>query len=159
MKTFFNALLGFLLSLALLAVVLVIAINVIFDNSLSKRQIYNLVEKHSETILEDINENNFEDTLAIRGVTGVESDDLVDIQCGGSGLGSQTSCSGFYYYENDEPVVVNSGGSIYHVDESEFIAYDKGYLYTEMNIDGTVSDNTYYTERISEGFYYYEWHW
>ena len=158
MKTFFKALLGFLLSLVGLAVVIVIAINVFLDNSLSKRQIFRLVEKHSETILEDIKENNFEDTLAIDGVTGVDSDDLIDINCGGSGIGSQTSCSGFYYNEDDKPVVVYYG-SIYHVDESELIAYDKGYSYTEMHSDGTVSDNTYYTEIILDGFYYYEWHW
>jgi len=156
MKTI-KALFNFFAILLVIFILLILLLNSFLSNNLSKRQIFNLVEKYSNTILVDIDEDNFEDTLDIKGVTNVVSHDVMDSHCGGKGFGSATSYYGFYYYGNDEPVVMFNG-NISKVDESEFIADGKGFSYREKNIDGTVSDNTYYTEKILTGFYYYEWH-
>ncbi len=126
--------------------------NSLLSNNLSKREIVKLVEDYSDVILADIEENNFEDTLAIKGVTGVMLHDVTDIKCGGKGLGSATSYYGFYYFVSDEPIVMFNG-YISNANENELIPKNKGYSYSEIN-----SDNSYYTEKISDGFYYYEWH-
>jgi len=131
---------------------LIVLPNILLSNNLSKREIFELVDNYSETILADIDENNFNDSLSIEGVTDIRLGDVTDIKCGGKGLGSATSYYGFYYCENDEPVVMFNG-NVTDVESSEFVDYDKGYAYTEKD-----SDNSYYTERISPCFYYYEWH-
>ncbi len=152
MKAFLKAVIGFFATLLVICIVLIVGLNSFLSNNLSKREIIKLVDKYSEIILDDIEENSFEDTLKIKGVTKVTAQDVTDVQCGGKGFASATSYYGFYYYENDEPVVMFNG-HISNVEKSEFIPEDNGYTYTEKN-----SDNTYYTERISPCFYYYEWH-
>lgn len=152
MKAFLKAVIGFFITLLVICVALIVGLNSFFSNNLSKREIIKLVDKYSETILDDIEENSFEDTLKIKGVTKVTSQDVTDVQCGGKGFASATSYYGFYYYKIDEPVVMFNG-YISNVEKSEFISENKGYTYTEKD-----SDNTYYTERITPCFYYYEWH-
>ena len=157
MKTFLKGLLGFFVGLFVIAVILLVALHSFLDDSLSKRQIFRLVEKHSETILADITANDFADILAIDGVTGVESGDVTAVECGGEGLASATSYYGFYYIEADKPVV-QWNGMFDEADSDEMIQDGDGFSYTEMHDDNTPSDNVYYTERILPGFYYYEWH-
>ena len=157
MKTFFKALLGCFAALLAFVIVFFVGFNIILNDNLSKREIKQLVEKHSEIILDDIKENNFDDTLNIDGVTNVKSHDVTDVMCGGKGFASATSYYGFYYNESDKPVVMFNG-YISDVDESEFIPDGDGYSYNEMHFDNLPSDNKYYTERITDGFYYYEWH-
>lgn len=152
MKIFFKALLFCFVTLIVVCIISVIVFNSLLSNNLSKGEIVKLVEEYSDVILADIKENNFEDTLAIKGVTDVRMHNVIDIQCGGKGFGSATSYYGFYYSESDEPIVIFNG-YISNVNGNELIFENKGYFYSEMN-----SDNSYYTERISDGFYYYEWH-
>ncbi len=151
MKTFLKAFLGFMVSLLVIFIALILGFNAFLSNNLSKREIFYLVDKNNETILADISENNFDDTLAIKGVTDVVRNDVTDIQCGGKGLGSATSYYGFYYCEADEPVVMFNG---YISDAgTALISENNGYSFREKD-----SDNTYYTEKILPCFYYYEWH-
>lgn len=155
MKNFYKALIGIFAGLAVVAVILAFAFN--SDNNSAKKEIFKLVEKQSETVIDAVEENKLENILVIKGVTGVNSGDVTEVQCGGEGAASAMSYYGFYYYEKDEPVVMFNG-LINEIDEAKFIAEGEGWSYTETNADGTKSDKTYYTEKIMPGFYYYEWH-
>lgn len=139
-----------ILALVIFGAIIIGALNSLVDSSLSKREIFKLAENYSEIIISDIYDNNFDDTLAVKGVTDVRVGDVVDINCGGKGFGSATSYYGFYYNQKDEPVVMFNG----NVYSDELIEEDNGYSYTENN-----SDNRYYTEKIITHFYYYEWHY
>ena len=126
------------------------------DNSLSKLEIFDLVNENYGIIQEDIKENNFEDTLKIKGVQDVLNEDedkwnVLEFECGGRGFGSGTSYYGFYYSPDDSPYAP-FGGSTFCKSE-ELIMDGKGYSCKEEK-----GDNRYYTERIRENFYYYEAH-
>lgn len=157
MKAFFKAFLGFFATLAVFGIILVFAVNSFFSNNLSKREIIKLVNTHSDIILADIEEDNFEDTLSIKGITDIRVNDVVDVHCGGKGFGSQTAYYGFYYISDDKPMVMFNG-YVANVSNGDFVAEDNGFSYTERHGDGTLSDNTYYTEKIVPNFYYYERH-
>lgn len=150
MKVFLKALFSCFLILFAIIIAAVILIRAGLSDNLSKRQIFNLVEKHSEVILADITENNFDDTLSIKGIKDIKfKDEAIDFYCGGSGMGSETSYYGFYYSENDEPIGMFGGTNI--SGSFELTPEGNGYIYREEN-----SDNSFYTEKIISGFYYYE---
>jgi hypothetical protein len=62
---------------------------------------------------------------------------MVDFWCGGYGLGSSTSYSGFYYSPDDIPLGFQGTAM-------DLVKYDSGWKYKELD-----SDNQYYTEKIS----------
>ncbi len=152
MKVFLKALSLFFLGLIIIAVAGVFLIRAGVSDNLSKRQIFNLVEKHSETIIAYISENNFDDTLSIKGVKKASyKDGVVDFYCGGKGVGSETCYYGFYYSETAEPLGMYFGTNI--SGEFALIPDGDGFSYKEEN-----SDNYFYTEKILKNFYYYESH-
>lgn len=152
MKVFIKAMLGFLGGLVAIFVAGIVLLNVLFSNNLSKRQIINLIEKNSATILQDISEDDFSDSLKIKGLESVRAyDGVVDFRCGGSGFGSATSYYGFYYSPDNEPAGFFAGTSI--SGSFELKPDGDGYSYQEEN-----SDNRFYTEKITDCFYYYESH-
>lgn len=76
----------------------------IISDNLSKKEIFNVFNKNYEIILEDIKESNFSDTERIKGVQEIYADeDVVDVYCGGKGMGSATSYYGFYYSADNLP--------------------------------------------------------
>ncbi len=141
----------FLIIAAILTAGLV-CLNVFLSDNLSKKQIFKLVERNSAVIIEDISANNFDDTLSIKGIQEVSSrNGMIDFYCGGKGVGSATSYYGFYYSESDEPIGAFAGVGL--IGNFELTPDGRGYSYREEN-----SDNIYYTEKITEKFYYYESH-
>lgn len=120
----------------------------VMGDSLSKEKIFRLVDENYLVILEDIEKNNFDQTLMIKGIESVNQENGVfDFDCEGKGFGPETRYFGFYYAEDDLPK------DLYHGTKNELIADGVGYSYKEE-----IGDNYYYTEKIRTHFYYYEMH-
>jgi len=84
--------------------------------------------------------------LGIPGIRDVTIfDQLIEFNCGGEGFGPETSYYGFYYTKQDAPV-----SALY----PDLQPKGKGWIYEEED-----SDNTYYTEKIADHWYYYEEHY
>ncbi len=140
-------------AILLLTVVAIVCFVVWFfnsiDDSLSKEEIFKLVNNNYSIILDDISENDFEDTKKLKGVKEVDPDtEIVDFYCGGKGLGSSTSYYGFYYSPDGLPKCRSDFGRI------ELLEPD-GNGFSIKYYEG---DNRYYTEKIRDNFYYYEAH-
>ena len=120
------------------------------DNSLTKEQIFALVENEQVRLTEIACSDAPQETkrpLGVRKITVV--DGTVDFYCGGSGMGSESSYYGFYYAPDGEPDAVFCG--------TRFAAAG------DLRPDGEgcavqAEENTYYTQAIGGGFYYYEAH-
>ncbi len=126
--------------------------SMISDN-LSKKEIFELVNENYSIIIEDVGENDFTDTEKIKGVKEVYSDtDVIDVYCGGSGIGSATSYYGFYYSPDGLPRDAWCGSNFGRTPD-ELIPEGKGFAIKNSN-----DDNYYYTEKIKDNFYYYEAH-
>ncbi len=126
--------------------------SMISDN-LSKKEIFELVNENYSIIIEDVSENDFTDTKKIKGVKEVYSDtDVIDVYCGGSGIGSATSYYGFYYSPDGLPRDAWCGSNFGRTPD-ELIPEGKGFAIKNSN-----DDNYYYTEKIKDNFYYYEAH-
>ncbi len=155
MKCVTKSVLFSLFSIGVTFTVVLVCFNNFVSDNLSKKQIFNLVEKNNGIIIEDIADNDFSDTLLLKGVKKVKNIDaqncIISFECGGKGFGSATSYYGFYYSENDEPIGIYFGTNIQG--DFELMPNGNSYSYTEEN-----SDNTYYTERIIKNFFYYESH-
>ncbi len=122
------------------------------DNSLSKKEIFALVQENYAVIMEDVREKDFSDTEKIEGIKKIYSDtEIIDVYCGGTGIGSAANYYGFYYSPDGQPKAVYYGSS--------FGKNPK--LQSEKNgfcIKNSNGDNCYYTEKIKDNFYYYEAH-
>ena len=117
---------------------------------LNRKQVFTIVQENHAFLQKCIDEGNYDRSLEIRGIqntyTGGKGS-YVKFYCGGTGLGPSTSYYGFYYSPTDAPLAVD-------VPETETLtSFDDGWGWSEPN-----GDNSYYTERIMECWYYYEWH-
>ena len=144
---------GIPLILVVLAVLgCAILLSNIFDDSLSKKDIFKLVDNNYSIVLRDIEEKDFTDTKKLKGVKEVDSDtEIIDVYCGGTGLGSATSYYGFYYSPDGLPKDSWCGTSF---GSPEQLKPDGDGFSIKYSND----DNCYYTEKIRDNFYYYEAH-
>ena len=123
----------------------------LFDDSLSKKQIFSLVNKNCELLNECSDKNDYSEIEKLKGVKEVTfENEVLDVYCGGSGFGSATNDYGFYYSPSDKPLVVWCG----HISENNSL-FREGTGYSLKNSN---DDNWYYTEKIRENFFYYESH-
>jgi len=95
----------------------------------------------------------FSSVFDIDGVMGIDFWDSeehfsVTFDCGGTGFGSATSDFGFYYAEDNVPIC------LYGSDEPLARSGDGWTWQDEEN-----SDNIYYTERITDNWFYYRMDW
>lgn len=119
------------------------------DDLLSKSQISSLVNKNETILREDINNNNFERSLQIKGISNVNSSrSIIIFSCGGAGFGSATSYYGFCYVTNDSEINGLWGNNVHLYKDGD------GYSYSQS--DG---DNYFYIEKICKNFFYYEEHY
>ena len=126
--------------------------SMISDN-LSKKEIFQLVNENYDIILNDIIENDFTDTEKLKGIKEVYSDtEVIDVYCGGTGIGSATSYYGFYYSPDGLPKDAWRGSNFGRTSD-ELTPEGKGFAIKNSN-----DDNYYYTEKIRNNFYYYEAH-
>ena len=114
----------------------------------AKAEIFDLVEEHSDTIVDACDRMDAE-TLA--GIDGVRKVDLTDgyilVYCFGEGIAPSSQDHGFYYAPDGQPVAVFDGQILCGTDEltpdgDGFVYFDSGY-------------NRFYTEHIMGNLYYY----
>jgi hypothetical protein len=90
--------------------------------------------------------------IKLNGLNSIYIDDnkkYIEFSCGGSGFGPSTSYSGFYYSANGEQNSLNSYFLL--CTENDLIPEGNGWIYKQKG-----GDNSYYTEKISANFFYYE---
>ena len=119
-----------------------------YDDRLSKEKIFDLVQENLNTLLADVAKDDFTATRALKGIRQVNQQDngVIDFDCGGQGFGPSTHYCGFYYSASDDIA------GIWCASPPEEIEADQsGWSYQQK--DG---DNTYYTEKIADHFFYYE---
>lgn len=145
----------FLCLYLLLSVALLIGIWLVFDPPVSespmdKAGMFEIVRNNAETILEDIEKNDFTRTLDLLGSSREEphvsiADNCVTFDCYGFGLLSHTSYEGFYYTPEDAPGwPYGEQGEALKQEGAEWVWYeDHG------------GDNEYHTEKICDHFWYY----
>lgn len=121
-------------------------------NAPTKQEIVDLVNEDYTVILDDIKNNNFDNTEKLERIESIsQKENYIDLYCGGAGIGSATSYYGFYYSENDS---IDDMQNINYPAGEELKPDGSGYSWNEM--DG---DNRFYVEKIMDNFYYYESHY
>jgi len=119
----------------------------LMDDRMSKQKIFTTVESNLATIQEDIENNDFTNTLKIKGIQEVNvGEEIIEFYCGGAGFGPSTSYCGFYYTTDDDISAVWCAGPA-----EQIIKEGDGFVYREEG-----GDNYYYTEKICDNFYFYE---
>ncbi len=148
-KTLFGSLIA-LVSFVIICLMLILRLKVLFqDNSLSKEEIFDVVNSKYEIIMSDMQKGNFKETEKIKGIVRVEDNDgVIDFVCEGKGNVVSGAYYGFYYTEDDLPKV-----SFLHVlfTEEDLVTKYNGYCFDKYDY--------YYTEKIRDKFYYYELHY
>ncbi len=118
---------------------------------LDKNQIFSAVQENQVMLRECVLGNDPEQAKQIRGIQSVRYDadeDYYEFSCGGAGIVPASSYYGFYYSPKDAPLAVD-------VTQTENLSpVQDGYGWREPK-----GDNSYYTERIMENWYYYESHY
>lgn len=139
-----------LVSFIIVCLILILGLKVLFqDNSLSKEEIFEVVNSKYEIIMSDMQKGNFKETEKIKGIVRVEdNEDVIDFVCEGKGNVVSGAYYGFYYTEDDLPKV-----SFLPVlfTEKDLIPKENGYCFDKYDY--------YYTEKIRDKFYYYELHY
>lgn len=139
----------FILVVIILVISFFIIKSVFFDKN-PKEQIFEIVNNNSQTLISNIDRQEFSDSLAIRGIEDVSIiGESVDFYCGGKGIAPSSQDYGFYYTEDDLPKAIWCG--VKYCDDSLLVEDGDGYS-TDFQY------NYYYTEKIMDNFYYYEAH-
>ena len=136
-----------ILSILVLVITILLVKNIFFNKSI-KEQIFDTVNDNAQTILTDIEEHNFADSMnigKIEDVTVLEQG--IDFYCGGKGIAPSSQDYGFYYTEDDLPKAIWCG--VKYCDDSLLVEDGDGYSTDYQH-------NYYYTEKIRDNFYYYE---
>ena len=119
------------------------------NNLTNRSDIVALFQNYEDAFIEASTSGNFSKLEAVPGVQKVLTfDEYIDIQCGGSGLGSSTSYYGIFYSETDDLCAVDVAGP-----HEELVSDGDGFHYEQS--DG---DNEYYVEPLGNHFFYYEAH-
>ncbi|MBR4331536.1 MAG: hypothetical protein IKP72_02555 [Clostridia bacterium] len=120
-------------------------------DNLSKNQIFSAVRENQAFLLDCVAGSDPEQAKQIKGVQSVRYDadeDYYEFYCGGAGIVPASSYYGFYYSPQDAPLAVDA------TQTENLSPVQGGYGWRE-----TKGDNSYYTERIMENWYYYESHY
>ena len=87
------------------------------------------------------------------------NDGYVDYYCGGSGMGSQTNYTGFFYTPNDDPLAMwrANDPDLYTMTASDFVETADGWEYRESD-HKSGGDNYYFVRKLAPCYYYYYLH-
>ncbi len=113
-----------------------------------KEDVFSIVEKKYDTILNACREKDVESLLSIKGITKVEIvDGYVVVFCKGTGISVSSQDYGFYYSENSSPVTIDCNLDI--VCKAD-----------DLTVEGNgfqcvVRGNIFYTEHIKGNIYFY----
>lgn len=150
---------GVLIPVLLLACLLCACSNA---SCLSERQIFKLVNEQEATLQTVVETMAASDPafsaddpaqipIELKGVQRIyqsEKKDCAVFECGGKGIGSETTYRGFYYNPAGTPSAFDS-----YCQDSELAEGCDAWVWSEP--DG---DNTYLTKHIKGNWYYYEAH-
>ena len=115
-----------------------------------KAQIIRMVTENRETLMQDIADWDFTDSDSIEGIEFVNLMKPYEVyDCGGHGIAPSSTEYGFYYSPDDRPL-----GAF----ENIIFSTGKGLSKDGTGYSGNFSGNRYYTEKICDGLWYYEFH-
>lgn len=118
------------------------------SGKISKKDIFELVEKNYDAIAAACENKDSAALLAIDGITQVNIvDGYVLVYCKGAGIAPSSQDYGFYYTEENIPVGVSCG--------LEIVCYGDTMQPKGSGYEGTVDYNTFYTEHIKGNIYFY----
>ncbi len=146
---------------ALAVLLAVLSLTACGNRSTPEERVLSVFEEQKDTICEMIREYGLGDAVQwhelgeeLDGVLRVHNmavpgydDGVLQFLCIAEGIAPAGFEAGFYYSPDDEPILIGWGLS---PEPAELTEDGEGYSWT----DGT--DNSYYTERICEHFYYYQ---
>ena len=116
------------------------------DDHMTQSQIEKLILENKDALEEDIlagRAERWENKLGIQSVH-VRAEGYVDFHCGGWGIVTSGGYSGFYYSPEDTP------GTLYFTD-GPLVPQDGGWTCQQ-------NGNMFYTRRVTERFFWYEYH-
>ena len=105
-------------------------------------------------------DGGFERAADLKWIRDVEIHDrYVDFYCGGSGLGSQTNYTGFFYTPDDDPLAMwrQNDYSCYVLTPDDFVQTEEGWEYREHD-HNEFGDNYYSVRKLAPNYYYYYLH-
>ena len=113
-----------------------------------KEDVFSIVEKKYDTILNACREKDTNSLLSIKGITRVKLVDRhVIVFCKGTGISVSSQDYGFYYSENGSPVTIDCNQDI--------VCAADGLTAEGDGFQCVVSGNTFYTEHIKGNIYFY----
>ncbi|MBR3107942.1 MAG: hypothetical protein IKH30_12330 [Clostridia bacterium] len=134
---------------------------------LNEEYIFSIVQDHADTIMADIQNNDYAQTLALfdgfeKKPDILKEDGCVFFDCYGLGFGPSTVYGGFYYVPWDGPAPVAGieppWVGYLSISGEELIQYleleGNGFIWREKSVSPG-GDNEYYTEKICDYFWYY----
>ena len=121
------------------------------DNSLTQTQIESLILENKDALEESILTGKAEEWEGRLGIQSVYTDaeGHVDFDCGSWGIVPSGGYTGFYYSPEDAPY------DIRHFTDGPLLPQGDGWAWREADAGG---DNSFYTQRVTEKFFYYEYY-
>ena len=139
------------------AIIMILFLMMTSSDNLSKQQIFTLVQGNHEYLQECVDAKDYERAETISGIKSVRSSSwpedgfYVEFFCGGAGIVPASSYYGFYYSPGDIPLAVDAT-------QTKNLRPDGNGFGWQEKWERSDGDNSYYTERIMECWYYYESH-
>ncbi len=102
----------------------------------------------------------YDDATSLGWIKSVDvSDGYVDFYCGGSGMGSQTNYTGFFFTPDDDPLAMwSKNDPVHHVmTAADFIETVDGWEYRERD-HNEKGDNVFIVRKLAPCYYYYYLH-
>ena len=133
----------------LLSVFILIVLVSCSKNLTDKNDIISVFRKNEGRFVEASESGEYKNLETIKGIQKVIVwEDYVDIECGGSGLGSSTHYYGIFFSLTDDLCAIDVAGPA-----DELVEDGNGYRYRQQN-----GDNEYYVEPLGNHYFYYEAH-
>ena len=107
-----------------------------------------------------VNSEQYDDATSLSWIKSVdENDGYVDFYCGGSGMGSQTNYTGFFFTPDDDPLAMwrKNDPILYVMSAADFVKTADGWEYRESDHDSR-GDNVFIVRRLAPCYYYYYLH-
>ena len=113
-----------------------------------KERIFELVTEHQEVLQQDVERDAYDDSRAIEGIRDVcDVEQYVIYDCGGYGIAPSSAVFGFYHSPENVPLCVF---------DSCIISVNRGFQKDGDGYSGNFGGNSYYTEKICDTFWFFE---
>ena len=108
-------------------------------------------------IVSAVKNEQYDDAISLSWIKSADADGgYVDFYCGGSGFGSQTNYTGFFFTPDDDPLAMwrKSGPDL----TSCFVETKDGWEYREHD-HNPGGDNVFIVKKLAPCYYYYYLHY